>query len=141
MIIMEESIVQFSFESFFIRESRIKRDISKKKGNIDIVIIPSAEINYERNTFELNLKIDLKDDVESFAAFIDAIGIFKFVNKIDKNILNNYFYTNAPAIIFPYIRAYISTLTGLHGFNQVLLPLINLTYLKDEMKKNTIELK
>jgi preprotein translocase subunit SecB len=138
---MENNDIQFSFESFFIRESRIKRDISKSRGNINILITPSAEINYERNTFELNLKVDLKDDVESFVAFIDAMGIFKFINGIDKKILNNYFYTNAPAIIFPYIRAYISTLTGLHGFHQVVLPLMNLTYIKDEMKKNTIDIR
>ena len=53
--------------------------------------------------------------------------------------MNQYFYTNAPAILFPYIRAYISTLTNLSGYKPINLPTLNLTSLREELEKNTTE--
>ena len=53
--------------------------------------------------------------------------------------MNQYFYTNAPAILFPYIRAYISTLTNLSGYKPINLPTLNLTSLREDLEKNTSE--
>ena len=42
------------------------------------------------------------------------------------NNLLNFICINAPAIIFPYIRAYVSTLTSLSGIPTIIMPTINM---------------
>lgn len=47
------------------------------------------------------------------------------------------FYKNAPAIIFPYVRAYVSSLTVLSGIDAVNIPTMNLTSIAEDLKENT----
>lgn len=54
-------------------------------------------------------------------------------------MLPHYFAVNAPAILFPYIRAYISLLTSLSGVGTVLLPTLNLSSLSKELLNNIKE--
>ena len=53
------------------------------------------------------------------------MGIFEF----DEDLTNKqlFFSQNAPAILFPYIRAYISALTALSGIPTITLPTLNLS--------------
>ena len=55
--------------------------------------------------------------------------------------LGAFFTMNAPAIIFPYIRGYISMLTSLSGCGNVLLPTLNLTSLGEKLAQNIKEAK
>ena len=66
------------------------------------------------------------------------LGLFEFKEVIAIDNLTTYFYINAPAIIFPYVRAYIAALTSLSGFETINLPPINVGVLKEELKSNTV---
>jgi len=66
------------------------------------------------------------------------IGNYLFEDKDDTNF-ENFLYRNAPSILFPYIRAYISSLTCLSGIAPVTLPTMNLIDLIDELKANITE--
>ena len=58
---------------------------------------------------------------------VHAEGYFEFeqdITEVEKGI---FFKTSAPAILFPYIRAYISTLSSLSGVAPVILPTLNLS--------------
>jgi len=70
---------------------------------------------------------------------IDAVANYTFNNKTGLENLGNFFYINAPALLFPYVRAYISTLTNLSGFEPINLPTLNMTKLGEDLKNNTIE--
>jgi preprotein translocase subunit SecB len=65
---------------------------------------------------------------------VEIIGLFKFTGDFDE--VKNFLYLNAPAILFPYLRAYISTLTTLSGLDTYTLPTMNLSSLKDELEKS-----
>ena len=54
----------------------------------------------------------------------------------DSDKLSRFLYLNAPAIMFPYLRAYISSLTALSGINPITLPTLNLSGLKSELESN-----
>ena len=78
-----------------------------------------------------------------YDAFGSQFGMYDliqntFENKEGLENLGKFFYINAPALLFPYIRAYISTLTNLSGFEPINLPTLNMTRLGDDLKKNTI---
>ena len=47
-----------------------------------------------------------------------------------------FFCINGPAILFPYIRAYLSSLSALSGIPLILLPTINMTGLAETLKSN-----
>lgn len=70
-----------------------------------------------------------------------AVGLFKFKSTVKQEELSNYFYVNAPAIIFPYIRAYVASVSALSGLSPINLPVMNLTGLGEELKKKTRKVK
>lgn len=60
---------------------------------------------------------------------------FKNVNTLDD--IPPYFYSNSIAILFPYVRAFISTVTLQANVSPIMLPTMNLSSLQEELKKNT----
>lgn len=53
------------------------------------------------------------------------------------NEIPNYFYANSLAIIFPYIRAFVSTITLQSNMHPIVLPTVNLMGLSEKLKRNT----
>ena len=131
----------FQFKGFQIVESHIVRkegqEISEK---INIGFNPRAQIKRSENTFRILLGVEVKDEAGAFKANIEAIGFYKFADTIDRDTLNNLFYVNAPAILFPYIRAYVSTLTNLSGLETITLPTINMSSIGGALEKQTAEI-
>ena len=62
---------------------------------------------------------------------------YEFRNEIAFEQIPDFFYANSIAIIFPYIRAFISTLTLQANFVPIVLPTLNLTPLRQQLKSNT----
>lgn len=50
-----------------------------------------------------------------------------FDNDLSETDKNSFFNVNTPAILFPYIRAYVTALTALSGIPPVVMPTINLS--------------
>jgi preprotein translocase subunit SecB len=129
---------RFRLDKFFVEDFKFKREPTDQ-GKVDIKIIPSGYIDRENESFLLTLDVSLKDSTKSFTIKMKAIGYFKFSNGDPEKTISNYFYLNAPAIVFPYIRAYISAVSSLSGLNAINLPVMNLTSLQEKLKENTIE--
>jgi preprotein translocase subunit SecB len=128
----------FRLDQFIVKEFNITRE-PVKQGKIDFGIKPSGIIDDNNRIFQLSLEFFVKDNTGSFDIKLIAIGFFEFKADMSADTLSNYFYTNASAIIFPYIRAYISSITALSGLKAVNLPVMNLSNLKDQLKANTIK--
>lgn len=62
---------------------------------------------------------------------------FKFDSDIDLKDIPPYFYQNSVGIIFPYLRAFIATLTLQAQTKHIMLNLVNVSFLKDQLKENT----
>lgn len=130
----------FQFTGFKIIESHIIRDENLELSqDIKIGFNPRGKINRTENTYKILLGVIVKDENDAFKANIEVIGYYKFPDAIEQDLLDKYFYTNAPAILFPYVRAYISTLTNLSGIDIITLPTLNLSALGGRLKENTTE--
>jgi preprotein translocase subunit SecB len=82
-------------------ESEIELNISPK------VFYPSDEPNAFKILMEVNLKCE-----EFFELTVGGIGSFEFDNEFnDETLKRTIVNSNSPAIMFPYVRAFISTLT------------------------------
>jgi preprotein translocase subunit SecB len=132
---MEEKKINTA--AFRLRNYRVIKSNIELKGNepdndFSMEIAPSGV--QKDNYFYLTLDIHIKDKKDTY--FVDVLieGIFEFKENIDN--LSDYFLTNAPAILFPYARAYISSLTSISGIMTVIIPTLNLIYLKEELKGN-----
>lgn len=130
----------FQFVGFQIIKSHIEKKGFEKVGdNLRLDFNPRGEKDITKELFNLLLGINISNTEKTFEVEIEAIGFFKYSIESDVSILDNYFYLNAPAILFPYIRAYISTLTTLSGLETITLPTINFTFLGNTLREHTTE--
>ena len=134
------SIAKFRFNGFTIRKSTI--DI---KG--ESIISPEMSLKIDLNgehfvkecAFTLYMKVSITNKDKSIKVTSEAVARYEFDKECNNTELDNYFYVNAPAILFPYIRAYIATLSTLSGLtNPIMLPTLNLSKLAGQLKNNTL---
>lgn len=130
----------FRFEGYRIYRSSInvKEEGSPDEG-YEINIAPSGLKNKDK--FDLTLDINIKDKKEIVDISMSVVGTFYFREDIDIKLLPTFFAINAPAILFPYVRAYISLLSSLSGIDAILLPTLNLSSLGEELLQNIKEQK
>lgn len=133
---MEKS--SFQFAGYKIVRSLIHINKNDFKDYFEINFEPHGTINIEESKFSLLLKIFINNKDHSIIIELDVQSEFTFQGYESQEKLSNYFYTNTTAIIFPYIRAYISALTTLSGNGTINLPLLNLTALGEIVQKNTV---
>lgn len=128
---------KFQFNGYSINKSLIELQENSNFDNIKIGFKVSGLVNQNEKIYFLNLSVSITNEEKDLKIQVDAIGKFKFesVEKIEN--ISSFFYTNSSAILFPYIRAYISTLTNLSGNRSIILPTMNLTNLAEELKSNT----
>ena len=79
------------------------------------------------------------DENEISTEFLKIVIEANFI--FDDQALNDgipsYFYPNSIAIIFPYIRSFVSALSTLANMKPLILPLLNLNALQDVLLQNT----
>jgi preprotein translocase subunit SecB len=132
---MENNITQSDFRlvKYIVNKSVIElKEETNINDEFSININPSG-IKKEKK-FYLKLEVSVEDKSKSYSVFVSMIGIFEFKGDVER--ISDYFLINAPAILFPYIRAYISSLTSISGVETVILPTLNLTQLKETLFKN-----
>jgi preprotein translocase subunit SecB len=133
----EAPISSFNFEGFKIVRSLFDRKEGELGKNFQISFQPSGIHHLKDGRFQLNLNTRIENDSQLLHIEVDAIATYKINGDDSPEILKNFFYLNAPAILFPYIRAYVSALTTLSGLAPVTLPTLNLSNLAAELEKNT----
>ena len=138
---MEVQSAAFSFTSFKIPEFRFSDSGKQDSTSLNINFRPSGRYNKEERTFELHLEvIGLEEGTDKEIIFVKCIAYFMFKASLPLAELLSYFYRNAIAIVFPYIRAFISTLTLQANSGILILSLLNLSGLEKPLQENTVEI-
>lgn len=103
-----------SFENYFINEMKFR-----KLNDAD-----------EENQFEINIGIDESKKFVKLKVFlsterdlieVEIIGEFKFSDEIKEDEKTKFLKINGAAILYPYVRAYISNISS---FDKEALPII-----------------
>ena len=138
---MEAQKAAFSFESFKVPK------FSYNEGNqigseVRLSFDPSGKFNSSTGEFELTLLFVTNNatDLEKVIFELTSIAVFKFSSPIKFEEIPSFFYKNAIAIMFPYVRAFISTLTLQSNTKLLKLGLMNLTNLENPLIEHTIQL-
>lgn len=127
---MEERVAKFRLKNYVIDNASIKFD----KNNIpkDLKVEMKREGNKVSETeYNFSIAVKIEDKERGFELSVGCSSVFEFDNTLTEEELRRYTSVNAPAILFPYVRAYISTLTSLSGISPIVLPTINLAAHKE----------
>lgn len=131
----------FSFQNYYFTKARIEFP-KQTRNQLNVKFSPKGEFFKENSMFKLNLGVivsSCENESETNIIEIDCHSEFIFSEKIDLCSIPGFFYPNSIAIVFPYIRAFISTLSLQANMKPIILPTMNLTSLQEELKNNTIE--
>lgn len=127
---MSEKTAQFRFLRYKILKSSVTiADNEQINENLNINFSQESIVENE-HMYKHTLGVDITNDDNTVAIHVEMTGFFEFDADLDETHKNAFFHTNAPAILFPYIRAYVSTLTSLSGISPVILPTLNLSQRK-----------
>lgn len=130
----DTEIAAFRFVDFKIIKSDF--DFSFERGtNLNISFNLSGQHFIQTNVFKLIIETLVNNHKDELLIRIQSESLFNF-SEIPAENLMNYFIENAPAIVFPYIRAYIGTLTTQSGYPALLLPTLNLSNLSKSLEEN-----
>lgn len=135
---VEAKKAAFKFEKFQIPNFSFN-DTGKPNTNLAIAFDPKGKYYQNDGKFEVEFDLTATDDVSKMAVLnIKCIAIFKFEDNLPFVEIPDFFYTNSIAIVFPYIRAFVSTLTLQANTGLILLSTMNLTNLNSTLKQNSI---
>ena len=125
------------FEKYIVDEVYFKVNDLFEQGtekiNINVNIIPDVKI--EGNSMDVTLITNVFEDAEKnnypFEMKIKITG--KFLTKDENNL--HKFRKNAIAILYPYVRAIVSTYTASANIAPLILPAINVNKLIEDQEK------
>ncbi len=136
-MIKSEQAIGFKFINYRISKFSFE-EASDDEAELDISFIPSGTYNESTGEYLLTLNFESREK-ESKKIVIEACGLaeYKFDKLYKFEELPSHFFLSAVPIFFPYLRAFISTLTLQANADVMVLGLINFTNLAEPLKANT----
>lgn len=139
---MEQPKAAFSIIDYYFDQVNLNLKNKLEKDNLSIDFSTHGIFKKEDKSFDLNFNVSVSDDngikTDPFV-FISCIGKFSFDNVNTLSEIPEFFYVNSIALLFPYVRAYISLITTQANIKGIILPTLNLSGLGKELKCNTKE--
>jgi len=131
----------FSFINFKITDFQLT-ELRQNHNEISIDINPIGTYSKSNRIFTEILEFVAFEGVNKDSVFIKVTlkANFEFEIGTEINDIPNYFYLNSIAIVFPYLRAFISNLTLQANQRPLILPVLNLTGLEYPLRNNTTEI-
>ena len=136
-MIKSENAIGFNFVRYRVSKFSFE-ETTIENAEFDISFIPSGVYNETKGEYELTLSFESREK-DSNKLIIEASGIaeYKFDKEYKFDELPSHFFLGAVPIFFPYLRAFISTLTLQANSNVLVLGLINFTNMAEPLKANT----
>lgn len=127
-------VANFNFKSIPNPE---KSDSPNKKFNLNLDnVLFKDSPNHFIKSFKVDLNFEGQDKTEIFDLSIEYHTVFECSMSITEDFLSSDFAKiSAPAIGFPYLRAFISTFSVQGGLPPIVLPSINFIQFSKEMDK------
>lgn len=129
----------FSLENYYFDKVSINLE-NYNDNDFKIAFDPSGKFDKESKRFILSFGFTATcDENEDSFVSINCKGIFKFseINKLED--IPPYFFRNSVAILFPFLRGFLSMVTIQANVPPILLPTMNLTSLERPLSENTTE--
>lgn len=125
---------QFRFVQYRIEEANFRIDGSKvdQDNDMSVNLGAAVECDNEKGTSAVTLEANISNHGESFRSFVKLTGNFESANTKEDELLKFSAY-NGIAILFPYLRAYVTTMTAQAGIQPIIIPTLNLQKMGDDI--------
>lgn len=124
-----------AFRLINYRFEKIELNLKNQGGHLNLSFNPYGEYHKSKGVYHLFFDFYAKDDNDVQVALVSCHAIFEFTEKSAD--IPDYFYTNSIAILFPYVRSMVSTVTLQANANPILLPTLNLSDLRQPLRDKT----
>lgn len=134
---MQTPVAKFSLLSY--RFNQVELNLENIEANETFVLdfSPSGNLFSEKGEYVLIIEFKALAENKDTVVKVKCNAVFSFGQPCTLDEIPTYFYSNSIAILFPYIRAFVSTLTLQANVKPILLPTLNLSTLQEELKRNT----
>jgi preprotein translocase subunit SecB len=129
------SIVNYQFD-------KVNIDLSNHKSKgLSLSFDTTGLFVTENSTYELTFVLNVfnQDEKENPFVNVHCKGTFQFEHVANIAEIPDFFYRNSIAILFPYVRAYVSIVTTQANVPGIILPTLNLSSLEADLRNNTIQ--
>lgn len=127
----------FSLKGYYFDKVSLNFENIPNNVSFDIEFTPSGLYSPSKGLFQLSFLFEASvTGHEEKIATISCKGEFQFNNPIKTEEIPSYFYSNSIAILFPYVRAFISTISLQANVKPIIIPTLNLTGLENPLKNS-----
>lgn len=128
----------FQLGSFKFTKLLIDLDEADPNSEIQISFDPSGVFHIADKRFDLTIifRAKFENSTDDFIR-TSLTGSFLFEDVDSFEGVPDFFYRNSIAILFPYIRAFISSITVQANILPVVLPTLNLSSLESRLREQT----
>ena len=116
---------RFQFLSYLIDQVSINFTGKQLSKEMEFAINPEGKFNQEEKKFELIMSVIVNDKEHNMDLNMRIRGFFSYDGD-DMGELKSFIGINSPAILFPYIRSYVTNITALGGLSPVIMPTLNM---------------
>jgi preprotein translocase subunit SecB len=118
----------FQFLGFRVSELRFSASDSLGKQKEELnqhVHVERAFDPNQKRLVQINLTVTIKTKSENLDLFLKLKGLFKGADDMDEDTFQKLSESNAPAILYPFARAILASLTAQSNIPQIILPVAN----------------
>lgn len=127
----------FTLKSY--RFLQVSMDIeTQEAATLSVSFDPCGEYSKSTGEYKLRLITRVSSEEKEFISTTLQV-VFGFIEPIELSEIPDYFYPNCMAIVFPYVRSFLSTLSLQANVPPIILPIINFSDLQGVLKRNTKE--
>ena len=117
-------------KNIIITEGHFKRNEDSLE-NLELKIFRSSDVErLSEREYKITLELNVADPEEKLSVFVKGMAIFE--TKQENQMLIE---RNTLAIMFPYFRSYVSTLTTQPGMTPIVLPAMNIMTMLAQKEK------
>ena len=128
----------FKLDNYQFPKATIDFTKAEEKNEIELQFAPEGKFEKDKRLFRLHFSVRIcLNNSEEPAMEVHCVAEYSFQNEIEFADIPPYFYSNSIAILFPYVRAFISNLSLQANFPPMILPTMNLSDLGEELKAHT----
>lgn len=118
-------LASFRFLNYIVEKSDFSISGPVISNEMEMNLELGLILNTDSSSHKLSIYADIKDKGENLSFKVMLAGFFNSENCTEQQ-RNKFLCFNAPAILFPYLRAFVSSVTGQAGITPVIIPTINL---------------
>lgn len=121
---------KIKLERFFVEQLKYKcsnYNIFNESDQVDIELgVATSFSDDDLKSYLVKITVKITPKTDSFILECDAVGRFVTSEEIDDDFKNSHFVKiNSPAILYPFVRSYINTITTNSGISPIILPSVN----------------